>query len=95
VGDLLWKARWKTLAVVILQQGFPTQLSGKKARAMNVIFSCAESIYRQLRGSQLRYTSAKLQANSKECNYIDGYLSALYIIINISISLIQSSAIVL
>ncbi len=29
-SDFLWRVRRKTLAVVILQQGFPTQLSAKK-----------------------------------------------------------------
>jgi hypothetical protein len=33
VGDLLRKARRKTLAAAILQQGFPTQLSATKERA--------------------------------------------------------------
>ncbi len=30
VRDILWKVRRETLAVVVLQQGFPTQLSAKK-----------------------------------------------------------------
>jgi hypothetical protein len=30
VGNFLWRVRRKTLAVVILQQGFPTQLPAKK-----------------------------------------------------------------
>jgi hypothetical protein len=43
-SDFLWRVRRKTLAVVILQQGFPTQLSAKKVCVMNAKFSCAESI---------------------------------------------------
>ena len=30
VRDILWRVRRKILAIVILQQGFPTQLSAKK-----------------------------------------------------------------
>jgi hypothetical protein len=30
VRDILWRARREILAVVTLQQGFPTQLSAKK-----------------------------------------------------------------
>ncbi len=30
VRDILWKVRRETLAVVVLQQGLPTQLSAKK-----------------------------------------------------------------
>jgi hypothetical protein len=49
VGDFLWRARRKTLAVVILQQVFPTQLSEPGLYTSCVrhecyIFMCGEYI---------------------------------------------------
>jgi hypothetical protein len=42
VRDLLWKVRREILAVVVLQQGFPTQLSAKKRVYRMLNFMCGE-----------------------------------------------------
>ncbi len=44
VRDLLWRVRRETLAVVVLQQGFPTQLSAKK-RVHNMLSFHVRRVY--------------------------------------------------
>jgi hypothetical protein len=45
VGDLLWRARRKPLAVVVLQPRVCNAAIRNKVRALDAKFSCAKSIY--------------------------------------------------